>query len=179
MNQKGQESAVFELLIAIIVMGFVIVIGFNALTTLEEKTCEGTLNQNLEDVRSAIEEVVKTKSKVNVSFSLPTCYPQKESSLKIIDRDSIQFCSAICEGSVRQCTILSFSSPEYTTSKCLRISSATNFVDSSSCDASILDGSYEAVDWKGVNGITPGDYTLIRESSIFSQAPVICVYRKK
>ncbi|MEM4257165.1 MAG: hypothetical protein QXU92_03490 [Candidatus Diapherotrites archaeon] len=179
MNQKGQESAVFELLIAIIIMGFVIVIGFNALKTLEEKTCEGTLNQNLEDIRSAIENVVKTKSKVNISFNLPTCYPEKNSILRIIDRDSAQFCSAICEGSVRQCTILNFSSPEYTIAKCLRISSATNFADPTNCDPRILDGSYEAVAWKSSDGIKPGDYTLIRESSIFSQAPVICVYRKK
>lgn len=177
-NQKGQEAAVFELLIAIIVMGFVIVVGFNALSTLEEKTCQGTLNQNLEELRTAIETVVKNKSKVNVSYRLPNCFPEKETTLRIVERDSAVFCNAVCEGSVKECTVLSFTSPEYSESKCLRISSATNFPDASTCNKEILEGNYDVVQWKQKQGIVPGDYTLIRQSGLVSKSPVVCVYRR-
>jgi len=106
LSQRGQESAPFELLIAVIVMTFVIVIGFNALSVLEEKTCEGKLNANMEEIKSAIEAVVRNKSKSNVSFELPECYSEEESRLRIIERDELAYCSSVCGGSLAQCTVL-------------------------------------------------------------------------
>jgi type II secretory pathway pseudopilin PulG len=178
-NQLGQESAVFELLIAIIVMGFVILIGTNALETLQQKTCEGTMSQNLEDIRSAIETVVKTKGKAQVRYELPSCFNQKESSLRIIERQSATFCSAICEGTMKECTVLQFTSPGYSESKCLHISSATNFPDGDPCNTNLLQGgNYKIVNWRSKEGIMPGNYILMRESSIFLKSPVICVYKR-
>ena len=180
--QKGQESAPFELLIAMIVMSFVIIIGFNALDRLSIETCKGNLNQNLGEIRSSIESVVKNKGKDNVSFELPNCFMEEDSRLSIIERDELAYCSAVCGGSIAQCTVLQFSSPEYTEVKCLHISSATTFPDSAdTCDPGILepDDAYEAVDWKDPkSGILPGQYTLIRRSNLFSDAPVICAFRR-
>ena len=43
LNNKGQEEAPFELLIAVIVMGFVIVMGINAIFTLNREQCQGDI----------------------------------------------------------------------------------------------------------------------------------------
>ncbi|HLC78920.1 MAG TPA: hypothetical protein VJG83_00685 [archaeon] len=181
-SQKGQESAPFELLIAMIVMGFVIVIGFNALDRLNGETCKGNLNQNLEQLRSGIETVVKNKSKINVSFELPNCFTEEDSKLRIIERDELAYCSALCGGSQAQCTVLQFSSPSYTESKCLRISSATTFPqEPETCDPRMLEPAdgYSVANWKDPErGIEIGQYTLIRQSNLFSSAPVVCAFKR-
>lgn len=165
-----------------IVMSFVIVIGFNALDKLSSETCKGNLNQNLEEMRSGIEEVVKNKSKANIAFGLPNCFSDTDSKLVIVERDELAYCSAICGGSQAQCTVLQFSSPQYTESKCLRISSATTFPEGEPCDTRSLEPSngYEIADWKNIaQGIGPGQYTLVRQSNLFSSAPIVCAYKRK
>lgn len=178
-SEKGQESAVFEVLIAVIIMSFVIVVGFNALDTLNRKVCEGQMNQNLEEMRTSLEEVVNTKNKANVSFSLPNCYPEGKSKLRIVETDSQAQCSALCGGSVARCIILVFSAPTYSDSKCLRISSATTFPES--CDPNILEprGEYELTNWRDVDGIAEGTYALFKVSSLTSERPEICAFRRK
>ena len=189
---KGQESAPFELLIAIIVMTFVIIVGFNALNSLNKETCEGTLDQNLEQIKTAIESVVKNQSTSNVSFSLPSCFSEQESSLRILEKNSEAYCSSVCGGSLAECTVLEFSNPHYSNIKCLRISSATNFPEGEPCDTQILEGGsdrYEIVNWKAVytgqdieegflGTIPEGQYTLVKQHNLFSSAPEICVYRR-
>jgi len=180
-SQKGQESAPFELLIAVIVMTFVIVVGFNALGTLNKKTCEGNLNQNIEQIKSAIESVAKNKSKVNIGYDLPSCFNETKTKLRIIERNDLTYCSAICGGSLAQCTVLQFSStdPSYTEIKCLRISSATSFPEGDPCDTDIFDEEYELVNWKDDSiGVLPGTYTLMRQGNLVTDSPKICVYKR-
>lgn len=184
-SARGQESAPFELLIAIIVMSFVIVIGFNALDLLNNRTCEGTLNQNMEEIKTAIELVAKNKSKANIDFGLPNCYNDKESKLRIIERQESSYCSAHCGGSLDQCTVLQFSSydPSYTETKCLSISLGTSFpVENPPCDKQALGqpDRYETTDLKNEGvGILPGTYTLIKQSDLLSGSPQICAYRRR
>lgn len=179
-SQRGQESAVFELLIAVIVMTFVIVVGFNALDVLNRKVCEGQMNQALENIRTTVEEVVNTKNKANVSFQLPACYPEKDSHLRIVETDSAQQCSALCGGSIGRCTILTFDSPTYVESKCLRVSSATTFPEGEPCFEDMFEpqGGYRISNWKSPEGIAPGTYTLFKVSSLSSTRPEICAFRR-
>lgn len=180
-SQRGQEAAVFELLIAVIIMSFVMIVGFNALNTLSAKVCEGRMNQNLEQVRTTVEEVVNTKNKANVTIDFPECYSETESTLRIVESDSQQQCSSICGGTVGRCTLLVFSSPSYSDSKCLRVSSATTFPEGEPCDPGILEpaGAYEIVNWKSGDGIPLGTYSLFKVSSLSSERPEICVFRRK
>ena len=181
-SEKGQESAVFELLIAVIIMTFVIVIGFNALDKLNDNVCKGQMNQTLERIRTTLEEVVNTKNKANVSYELPVCFAQNQSTLKIVVSDSQQQCSAQCGGSISHCMLLIFSSPSYTESKCLRISSVTNFPEGDPCDAKILEPSdgYTLVNWQSEQGITPGTYALFEVTSLSNSGPPqICAFRRK
>lgn len=181
--QKGQESAPFELLIAIIVMTFVIVIGFNALDKLNSETCKGNLSQNLSEIKNAIETVVKNKSKANVFYRLPGCFNDETSKLRVISRDSERYCSAYCGGSVQSCIVLEFSSddPYYTDVKCLRVSQAVNFPESDPCNSKTLEpqDAYSVANWRDQEGgIKPGRYTLVSQFNLFSNVPEICAYRR-
>ena len=177
MNQKGQEAAPFELMVAVVLMTFVIVMGLQAIEVLNRTACEGNMLKNMEHIKTSIESVVKNKSKANTYFELPDCFNEQESSLRIIERDDITYCSAFCGGSQAQCTILQFSSPTFTEVKCVNISSATTFPDASTCNPAILDGDYSVSEWK-TNPILEGQYTLIREFNLYSDAPIVCVYQR-
>ena len=63
LSQKGQEAAPFELLIAVITMTFVIVVGLNAMSTLLRAQCEGKIDQNMEELKTALETVAKGEGK--------------------------------------------------------------------------------------------------------------------
>jgi len=180
LNQKGQESAPFELLIAVIVMTFVIMIGLQATDTLVKEQCKGQIESGLERMKTGIESVVKGKGKENVSFNLPTCFEEKRTKIRIAIEDSAKSCAYLCGGSQQVCTLLIYSNPQFNSIKCLYISPHTIFPTGDPCDAEDIagEGEYEAVDLKGDEGIKPGHYILISKFSSLSQNPIICAFRK-
>src|SRR3989338_1912449 len=127
LDRKGQESAPFELLIAVIVMGFVIVMGLNAIFVLQRESCEGDIEKQLESIKSALEIVARGEGNQNISYLMPSCFNEKESKLEIVERDDPQTCSFYCGGNSYNCILLSFSSLEYNSLKCLKISNAIQF----------------------------------------------------
>src|SRR3989344_4658042 len=126
-SQRGQESAPFELLIAMILVAFVILVGFNALNRLNFEICKGNVNSDLEQIRTAIETVVKNKSQSQASFELPSCFKEDESKLRILCSEDPAYCSAYCGGGVQSCKVLTFYNPEFSDTKCLRVSQVTTF----------------------------------------------------
>ena len=181
LSQRGQESAPFELLIAMVLMGFVIVVGFNALDRLNFEICKGNMNQGMEQIRGAIETVVKNKSKADVSFELPNCFREEESKLRILDSEDEAYCSTYCGGGVRSCKVLSFYNPLFSDTKCLRVSQATTFPREAPCNPQVFGeaGDYEIADWQDQDsGIRTGRYTLKAEFNLFSKTPEVCVYQR-
>jgi hypothetical protein len=53
-NAVGQEAAPFELLIAVIVMGFVIFAGMSAMEQLWLQKCYGTTDAKLEEMKASL-----------------------------------------------------------------------------------------------------------------------------
>ncbi|HIH09254.1 MAG TPA: hypothetical protein HA254_01135 [Candidatus Diapherotrites archaeon] len=54
-------------------------------------------------------------------------------------------------------------------------------MDAGTCNINMLEQpeGYGITDWKKPEtGILPGQYTLIRQSNLFSSAPVICAFRR-
>ena len=135
----------------------------------------------MEEIKRGIETVVQTKSKHSLFYELPNCFREDESKMYIVDRKETVYCSAICGGSLAQCTILRFTSPTFSETKCLRISAATDFPTEPTCNPDALEppGAFEVKEWKSEEGIEPGQYTLIRQSNLFSRSPQICVYKRK
>lgn len=179
LNSKGQEAAPFELLIAVIVMTFVIIVGMSAIDILNKEKCKGEIESEMETIKTALETTAKGEGKESFSYQLPVCYRENESEMKVVDRDDKQTCSFYCGGSRMQCTLLLFSTPQYSAIKCLRIPTSTIFPAGNGCDPTKLGGGseeYEVEEWKQ-DPIRPGRYTLMNESTLLSETPIVCVYR--
>ena len=179
LSQKGQEAAPFELLIAVITMTFVIVVGLNAMSTLLRAQCEGKIDQNMEELKTALETVAKGEGKKTVAYDMPSCFNQNDSSLRIVSRDDRATCSFHCGGLRYECTLLFFSSPDFSSIKCLNISSATDFPSATVChDFDDQPTEFKVKEWKKDEAIEPGQYTLIKQFHLFSPQPRICVYKR-
>lgn len=176
-SQKGQESAPFELLVAVIVMGFVLLVGFNVISSLQFEECKGKLDNNLEQLKTAIENVAHGEGQRTVSFFLPFCFLQNESRLEIVSRTERQICQEICPGAQVQCTLLAFTSPEHNNWKCLKVSSALDFPGESVCRDFVGDDSFSVERWR-VDLIKEGQFILVKKFSEFSSQPAICVYKR-
>ena len=81
MKNRGQESAPFEVLISVIIMGFVIVIAFTAMNVLMEEQCKAEIKRSGSELKSKVQEVVKgTDTQLN--FFPPGCFDQKKAAGK-------------------------------------------------------------------------------------------------
>ena len=190
LDRKGQESAPFELLIAVIVMGFVIIMGLNAIFVLQRESCEGDIEKQLENIKSALEIVARGEGNQTISYLMPSCFNEEESNLEIIERDDPQTCSFYCGGNSYNCILLSFSSPDYHSLKCLKMSNAVTFpprnTSASPEICNILPGQddpdlssgepyFDTIDWRE-GAIPQGFYTLIKEINLYTSQPMICAY---
>ena len=188
LNNKGQEEAPFELLIAVIVMGFVIVMGINAIFTLNREQCQGDIQKQMESIKSSLEIVARGEGSQNVYYSMPSCFGEKESKLQIVERDDTDTCNHYCGGNSYNCILLSFSNPTYSSLKCLKISNAITFEERNlnnsppTCNvlpsaAEHLPGEpyFEPVDWR-IGSIPQGTYTLMKEINLYTSHPIVCAY---
>lgn len=185
-DSRGQESAPFELLVAVIVMTFVIAAGLGATQFLMQEQCKGEMGSQMEQIKTAIETVAKGRGKANVSFTMPSCFRPSESPscsyasdpnasrLCIKDTDSKQTCAYYCGGSQRSCTLLIFTSPDYSNISCLRISPLTQFFTQSPCEERT---GWELQDWMA-NSIQQGQYSLVNAFSLANDNPYVCAYRR-
>lgn len=183
-SQKGQEGAPFELLVAVVVMGFVLLAGFRVIGLLQLEECKGKLDSNLEDLKTAIENVAHGEGQRTVAYVKPSCFPEPNnenphegSRLEIIHRTETRICSEFCPGARIECTLLAFSSPDHSNWKCLNISSATDFPSSNDCQGDLPENEYTPQQWKK-DGIAEGQYILVKKFNEFSQQPRICAYKR-
>ena len=188
LNNKGQEEAPFELLIAVIVMGFVIVMGINAIFTLNREQCQGDIQKQMESIKSSLEIVARGEGSQNVYYSMPSCFGEKESKLQIVERDDTDTCNHYCGGNSYNCILLSFASPTYNSLKCLKLSNAITFPERNTnnspptCDVlpSVADRQlgepyFEPINWRE-GAIPQGRYTLMLEINVYSAQPTVCAY---
>jgi hypothetical protein len=179
LGERGQEAAPFELLIAVILMGFVIVVGIGAMSELEKQKCYQESNKKMEELKEALETVSKGKGQYNLSFVLPSCGRNAEAKLE--SQSDPYLCSTFCGGSVRTCTLARLTAENVSSIvKCLNISPLTTFasqVNPSYCpDRSEEDLLLEH--WKE-GPIPQGDYILASAYVIAERPiPMICAYRK-
>jgi len=182
-GQRGQESAPFELLIAVIIMTFVIVVGLEATNVLAEQKCKGEIEQNLEQMKTALENVVTQKGKANLFFDIPNCFEgEGQTSVRIKGWKDSAICGRFCGGARDSCTLVSYSSPRFVLTKCLRISHNTTFGTGSTCDRGELGSdkdNWEARDLKDDAGILQGNYTFISRFDLTGSYPIVCAYKRK
>jgi len=180
-RQRGQEAAPFELLVAVIIMTFVILLGYRALEQVSEIKCKGEAEGELEKMKTTLENIVKQKGKENLSFYAPVCAQEKETRIRIRGFEDERICAAFCGGSRRSCTILSYSTPKFSLNKCLRISINTTFGSGETCTGQEVSNpeQFEAMDLKGDAGVENGSYILVSKFDLTGSYPIICAYKRK
>lgn len=109
-NNKGQASAPFEVLVAIILMGFVILAGTWALSNLSENTCLGNKRQKMGELKEGIKEVVLGYTELTyklINFQVTPCFNQKYEYITLKTYADTTRCNAYCGGG-STCTLLEY-----------------------------------------------------------------------
>jgi len=185
-GHKGQESAPFELLIAIIVMTFVSLFAARAIDEMLKEDCRAKINQQLERMRTAIESTTNNSSQEKINFRMPGCFNESRVELNPL-RDKY-ICSNICKEGREQCVLLDYFSPAYVRRVCVNIPMNTMFEGT----ADGLPGTYcpdkrksvtgEPIGYKLIPlthddvGVPNGVYTLTNRTPPGTSFPVVCAY---
>jgi len=187
-DKKGQASAPFEVLVAVILMGFVIMAGTWALINLNQNVCIGNTRQKMSELKEAIEDVVLGSDLTvkNINFNIQPCFNKKYEQINVITYSNETKCTAYCQGG-KTCTLLEYSFDDNNTKRqpiepiCLNvptsIESATN---QSEC------GIYSNDQWAVVSlsvspspAIRSGRYQLFMKSGINDNVSrVLCFLRR-
>ncbi|MFA4855669.1 MAG: hypothetical protein WC634_03730 [archaeon] len=182
LNNKGQESAPFELLIAVIIMSFVIFVGLIAMGNLTEQKCYNETVAKLEEMKTKIETVVAERSPQQINFRLSACYNPEDEQVKIMDYSEPAFCADYCSATKNLCTLLQYyyaganDTGGFAKRLCLNISPDADFpTTGGNCPPKEGEG-YELVDFR--EEIVQGQYLLVNKTSVTSTFPTICAYRK-
>jgi hypothetical protein len=193
MNPHGQESAPFELLIAVILMGFVLFAGYQAISRLQEQTCANTINGQLENMSRNLQNVATGKGTAQFAFNFGECSAKINDCdnfaslsqttdvecVRLLDSTDPNICSSFCSSARSICTLLQYKSTTDTITKCVEISPTTNFpsdASGSQCPSRKDEGWYlQPID---ETTIQQGTYSLLKVSDLTASVPVVCAYLK-
>lgn len=180
LSSKGQESAPFELFIAVIIMTFVMMFGYNALSEMEKKRCQATIDQELQRMRTAIEGVTNQGSLEKITFEVPACFKNSKVKLSAVLNRAI--CSSICQEGRAECVSLDYWSDDYYERVCVNIPLSTQFEGTSSggpgtyCPDRRPD--YTLVPFRDEDvGVPNGSYLLMNRTPPGWSREIICAYK--
>ena len=187
-SRKGQESAPFELLIAVIVMAFVMLFGYRIMEMMREEECKAIINLELEKMRTAIESTTNQGSKEMIVFSVPQCFRNAKVQLASLRNKVV--CSSICKEGRENCISLDYWGEGYTRRVCVNIPIHAEFEGIAGggmgtyCDdrRSSTTGSpisYELTPFRDeAVGVPNGTYELLNRTPPGWEKPVVCAYKK-
>lgn len=183
-NEKAQAAAPFELLVAVIIMSFVMVVGYVVLEDVNTQVCLQSVDREMTEFKLAIENSVARMSSAPLTFRPEgSCFSSKKASLIIYNEETTSVCSAVCGFASDKCYIMRFSSqvPGITTKrKCLNLPPYTGFETGDSCkyETQSSGSGYDPIDPTVEGQFLPGSYLIRNISSVGDQFPKICVYYK-
>ena len=177
-SSRGQESAPFELLIAVIVMIFVMGFGYFAIDKLWKMDCEARIDAELEEMKTAIEACVNQGELERVKFDVPQCF--KDSRVRISQLTDGMVCSDICQEGRQSCVSLDFLSDDGPMKRvCVNISINTNFEGPVAGGSGTLCPEKENYGLIPINdsdvGVPNGDYLFVNKTRA-GDTPAICAY---
>jgi len=180
LNQRGQEAAPFELLVAVIIMGFVLFVGLQAMDQLNREKCYNEINAKLEEMKTKLETVVTERSPQQINFNLSSCFNPRDETIKIKDYSSPALCAEWCGATRNLCTLMEYyysGEAGFSYRKCLDISPDTSFPDNVNehCPDRSAEKE-ELIDFR--DEIHQGHYLMVNKTTVTSTFPTICAYRK-
>ncbi|MBN2067561.1 MAG: hypothetical protein JW744_03780 [Candidatus Diapherotrites archaeon] len=177
-NRKGQEAAPFELLIAVIVMGFVIVIGTYAINNMHWEQCKRDTEKGLNNLKNSLESITTAGSVANINFRLSGCFDPNDEIIWIEDETGVERCVALGAGSKPLCPILKYANKDFSLRVPLNIPASTVFPSEPGLKCPERPGTY-LVDFEDKEMEKQGDYLLINGSSGNEAITTICAYRRE
>ncbi len=191
-KSRGQESAPFELLIAVILMGFVILMAAQAMNQLQKQTCANTINSQLEALARNLQNVATGKGSTQFHFSFDNCAAKINDCenfstlsgttdimcIHLIDSTDPNICSNYCSSARSICTLLQMKTKDDTYTKCVDISPSTVFPaqGSAQCPDRSTEG-WTLQDYTG-GTVLQGTYSFLKASDLTSTVPIVCAYLK-
>ncbi len=177
---RGQEEAPFQLLVAVILMTFVIIVGLNAMNEASREKCFNNTEKLLNDLKQSIEKTAIYKQPSSINFNPPGC--TKNESFVLIKSDESRICSELCMNSSSSCILLRYKTVEITEiqDKCINISYDTQFrhyADDWDSGCMHLEG-YTGISIDS-QGFIPGVYQFLYSETSGTTSPVVCVYIKE
>lgn len=169
-NNKGQADTVFEVLIAVILLGFVLTMGIYAMNTLSNNKCSKTIDLKLNELVSNIEiSASGTLVSKDFFFRMDNCFGTQYSVQ--MQKQSGGMCSSYCLGSTDSCYLLKYENPKDKVSQvrfsCINISPSLQ-INPTSCGETI--GNNNNVDFNN------GEYNITNSAfSTGSTLPYICI----
>lgn len=139
-SNKAQASAPFEVLVAVILMGFVIMAGTWALINLNQSVCVGNKKQSMSEIKGLIEDVVlgSDLAEKNVKFDIQPCFNEKFEKITIKTYSNETLCNAFCN-SGDTCTLMEYVYDDNKTRKvpippmCFNLPTSINYANIGSC----------------------------------------------
>ncbi len=178
LNKRGQEAAPFELLIAVIIMGFVIIIGAQAMLYLQDQKCKGDTDRQLQDLKLAFEGVKQAGRVKHINFRLSGCYQPEEEQVWIEDESGLDRCIQLGCGDKRLCPLLKYQNKEFSRAVCLEIKPSTVF-PSEPTEKCPKRENMHLVDFENKEGKKHGNYMLQNNSEAGEAITTICAYRRE
>lgn len=181
MNNKAQAAAPFELLVAIIIMAFVLIVGSQMLNQVNEQVCLNHVESEMSEFVNYLEETANKKTTSKFAFQ-PTsvCFDQSRHIMKIVRERDAKVCSAKCGIPTDTCYVMIFFTDEVALGakeRCINLPVYTNFETNDSV-CTTLD------DLSGYTPIVPseklpfGQYVLKNVAKVGETWPNICFYKK-
>jgi hypothetical protein len=192
-KQKAQVGAPFEVLIAVILMGFVILAGTFAMQNLSKNVCIGNKRDDFSKFKTSLRDVVLGSDLTYRTITLRSkpCFNSRYESVRLVSTDSKARCSAYCNTLGSNCLLLEyiFHNPQTHDFKqpidpiCMDLPTSVTFEED--IDKCISDTD-EAANWETVNPnsdtntIRNGTYKIYKTAiAENSQSTKICLIRKK
>ncbi len=184
-RERGQVNSPFELLVAMIIMSFVVIIGAQMIAATNRQVCSANVDRAMTDFKLRLEETISDRTSNRFTFNPVTnnCYNESSSSMRIENIRDSRACSNVCGRAVNSCFVMIFGSDDIgvSKSKCLNIPVYTSFVSGdSSCPRSGDLAEYFSIDVmsSGVN-LRSGNYVLRVVSPVGATHPQVCIYYRR
>lgn len=193
-SKKGQASAPFEVLVAVILMGFVIMAGTWALLNLNQNVCIGNKRQSMSEMKGIIEDVVMGSdlAEKNIRFDIQPCFNEKFESITLKTYTNETLCNSYCNAG-ETCTLMEYVYDDNKTTKrpiapmCLNLPTAITYASLSNCGEEhnelneIGEPEWEALDFGGsrpISILTSGQYKLFMRSQTGDYRGDLCFLKK-
>ena len=182
-DEKAQASAPFELFVAVIIMTFVVIVGYQMLQTVNNEVCLNTVDREMTKLKINLEDTVARKSSNRFMFQPDNkCFSSKDTMMKLALESNKDVCAARCGHPSENCFILTFYNPNVPNgfkAKCMDVPIYTSFVKD---DASVLCGDAEPgfvlTDPTIDGSIQIGSYILRNVSTVGETFPKVCMWYK-